>query len=235
MDRGLSSITRRDQQRLVTVTSEVDAEITTPLALTEQIQNEYTDFSQRYPGYELIWMGEKREASESMRDMSKALMIALVVIFVILTALFKSLLDPLVIMFAIPFGLIGVVFGHWLMDLNIQFLSVIGFLALSGIVVNDSLILLDFAKRNMAQGEDRMKAMLNAGRVRARPIILTSVTTFLGISPLIFFASGQTAFLSPMAVSLGFGLLFATVLILFSLPCVYLIVDDMRLRLSRHK
>ncbi len=235
MDRGLSSITRRDQQRLVTITSEVDADVTTPLAITEQIQNEYTRFSEQYPGYELIWMGEKREASESMRDMSKALMIALVIIFVILTALFKSLLDPLVVMFAIPFGLIGVVFGHWLMDLNIQFLSVIGFLALSGIVVNDSLILLDFAKRNMADGEDRIKAMLHAGRVRARPIILTSVTTFLGISPLIFFTSGQTAFLSPMAVSLGFGLLFATVLILFSLPCVYLIVDDLRMRLTRQK
>ncbi len=235
MDRGLSSVTRRDQQRLVTITSEVDADVTTPLEVTEQIQNYYKDFSENNPGYELIWMGEKQETNKSMQDMFKALLLALVIIFVILTALFKSLLDPFVVMFAIPFGLIGVVFGHWTMGLDIQFLSVIGFLALSGIVVNDSLILLDFAKRNLAMGEDRIEAMLHAGRVRARPIILTSITTFLGISPLIFFASGQTAFLSPMAVSLGFGLLFATVLILFSLPCVYLVADDIRIRLGRQK
>ncbi len=131
-------------------------------------------------------------------------------------------------MFAIPFGIIGVIFGHVLFGYHIQFLSMIGFLALTGIVVNDSLILVDFAKRLRKQGWNRVEAMVEAGRVRIRPILLTSITTFLGISPLIFFATGQTAFLSPMAVSLGFGLLFATVLILVSLPCFYLIADDLR-------
>ena len=111
-------------------------------------------------------------------------------------------------MFAIPFGLIGVVFGHMLFGYNLQFLSVVGFLALTGIVVNDSLILVDFAKRCAPRAWERMDAMVEAGRVRVRPILLTTMTTFLGISPLIFFATGQTAFLSPMAVSLGFGLLF---------------------------
>jgi multidrug efflux pump subunit AcrB len=104
----------------------------------------------------------------------------------------------------------------------------IGFLALTGIVVNDSLILVDFAKRLRKQGWDRIDALVEAGRVRVRPILLTTVTTFLGISPLIFFATGQTAFLSPMAVSLGFGLVFATALILIVVPCFYLIADDFR-------
>ncbi|NNJ93461.1 MAG: efflux RND transporter permease subunit, partial [Halobacteria archaeon] len=104
----------------------------------------------------------------------------------------------------------------------------IGFLALTGIVVNDSLILVSFAKRMRGEGMAREEAMLEAGRVRVRPIMLTSITTFLGISPLIFFATGQTAFLSPMAVSLGFGLLFATGIILIVIPCMYLIADDMR-------
>jgi multidrug efflux pump subunit AcrB len=122
-----------------------------------------------------------------------------------------------------------VIFGHYL-----QFLSLVGFLALSGIVVNDSLILVDFAKRMRAQGWHRIDAVIEAGRVRARPILLTSITTFLGISPLIFFATGQTAFLSPMAVSLGFGLLFATLLILIALPCFYLIADDVRQWSCRH-
>jgi multidrug efflux pump subunit AcrB len=112
------------------------------------------------------------------------------------------------------------------------FVSLIGFLALTGIVVNDSLILVDFAKRLREQGWDRVDALVEAGRVRVRPILLTTVTTFLGISPLIFFASGQTAFLSPMAVSLGFGLLFATALILVAVPCFYLIADDLRQRVS---
>ena len=131
-------------------------------------------------------------------------------------------------MVSIPFGFIGVVFGHVVTGHHLQFLSVLGFLALSGIVVNDSLILIDFAKKLRKEGWNRFDAVVEAGRVRVRPILLTSVTTFLGVSPLIFFATGQAAFLSPMAISLGFGLLFATVLILVVLPCFYLIADDMR-------
>ena len=165
--------------------------------------------------------------------MREALVIALAIIFFILASLFRSLLDPLVVMLAIPFGFIGVVFGHLLFGYNLQFLSIIGFLALTGIVVNDSLILVNFAERLRREGHDRVEALVEAGRVRARPILLTSITTFLGISPLIFFATGQTAFLSPMAVSLGFGLLFATVVILVVVPCFYLIADDMKRWSSR--
>ena len=118
--------------------------------------------------------------------------------------------------------------GHIIFGYNLQFLSVIGLLALIGIVVNDSLILIDFLKKLRKDGKDKIEATMRACKVRARPIILTSVTTFLGISPLIFFATGQTKFLSPMAVSLGFGLLFATILILIVLPCFYLIMDDLK-------
>ena len=111
---------------------------------------------------------------------------------------------------------------------NIQFLSAVGTLALSGIIVNDSLILIDFVKKQRNKGIDKITAVITAGKVRARPIILTTVTTFLGVSPLIFFATGQTAFLSQMAVSLGFGLVFATMLILVVLPCFYLIAGDIK-------
>jgi len=161
--------------------------------------------------------------------MYDALFIALLIIFFMLIALFKSLLDPMVVMFAIPFGMIGVVIGHALFDYNLQFLSIVGILALSGIIVNDSLILVDFIKHIRNEGKERIDAVVAAGKVRARPIILTTVTTFLGVSPLIFFSTGQTKFLAPMAVSLGFGLLFATVLILLVLPCFYLIADDLRI------
>ncbi|MBL1261797.1 MAG: efflux RND transporter permease subunit [Thiotrichaceae bacterium] len=231
--RSFGSVKRRDMQRLATVTAEVDAMVTTPIEVTNYIQEQFSDLSQRHPGLELVFMGEKREASESMRDMTSAFIIALALIFFILAALFKSLLDPLVVMFAIPFGIIGVIFGHFVMGFHLQFLSAVGFLALAGIIVNDSLILVDFANKMRAKGEDRIEAMVAAGRVRARPILLTSVTTFLGISPLIFFSTGQTAFLAPMAVSLGFGLLFATVLILIGVPCFYMVADDLRAKSSK--
>jgi len=226
--RGMNTISRRDTRRLGLVTADVDGAVITPLEVTGLLQAEFGDIGASLPGYELLFLGEKKDAAESFDGMRDAMLISAALIFFILAALFRSLLDPLVVMFAIPFGLIGVVFGHILFGYNLQFLSAIGFLALTGIVVNDSLILVSFAKRMRGEGMDRIEAMVEAGRVRVRPILLTSITTFLGISPLIFFATGQTAFLSPMAVSLGFGLLFATGIILISIPCFYLIADDLR-------
>jgi multidrug efflux pump subunit AcrB len=231
--RAMNTISRRDTQRLGMVTAEVDENVTTPLEVTQLIEEQFADLPDRLPRYELLFLGEKKDAGESFQGMREALVIALAIIFFILAALFRSLLDPLVVMLAIPFGLIGVVIGHLLFGYNLQFLSVIGFLALTGIVVNDSLILVNFAERLRREGHERIDALVEAGRVRARPILLTTVTTFLGISPLIFFATGQTAFLSPMAVSLGFGLVFATVVILIVVPCFYLVADDMKLWSSR--
>ena len=226
--RGLGTILRRNTQRLALVTAEVDLRLTTPLEVNELVALKFADLTIDNPGYQLLFLGEKKEANDSFNDMYNVLIISLVIIFFILSALFKSILDPVVIMLAIPFAIVGVIVGHILFDYNLQFLSMIGFLALTGIVVNDSLILIDFVKKRRAQGAERLAAVMDAGRVRIRPILLTTVTTFLGISPLIFFASGQTAFLSPMAVSLGFGLIFATVLILVVVPCFYLVLDDLR-------
>lgn len=228
LQRGLGTILRRDAQRLAIVTAEVDLEQTTPLEVNKLIEIEFADLTRPGSPIELLFLGEKKEANDSFNDMFNALIIALAIIFFILAALFKSLLDPFVIMLAIPFAIVGVIIGHMIFGYNLQFLSMIGFLALTGIVVNDSLILIDFAKKRRQQGLDCLAALMDAGRVRIRPILLTTVTTFLGISPLIFFASGQTAFLSPMAVSLGFGLVFATVLILVVVPCFYMVADDLR-------
>ncbi len=225
--RGLNEIRRRDSRRMAKITADVDDKITTPLIVSDLIAEKFSPKLQA-DNYSLLFLGEKKDADESFAGMFQALLIALAVIFFMLTALFKSLIDPVVVMIAIPFGMIGVVFGHAMFGYNLQFLSVVGMLALSGIIVNDSLILVDFIKRLRHEGQDRIQAVVEAGRVRARPILLTTITTFLGVSPLIFFATGQTAFLSPMAVSLGFGLMFATVLILLTLPCLYLIADDIR-------
>ncbi|MCB1866227.1 MAG: efflux RND transporter permease subunit [Chromatiales bacterium] len=233
VERSPATVQHRNLRRLVAVTADVDDKVTTPNDVIEQFQREFADFAQTHPGYTLVFLGEKKEANESFASLSGALIMALAVIFFILAWLFRSLLDPLVVMAAIPFGFIGVVVGHVIFGFNLQFLSGIGFLALTGIVVNDSLILVDFAKKRRAEGYERIEAVVEAGRVRIRPILLTSITTFLSVSPLIFFASGQTAFLSPMAVSLGFGLLFSTVLILVAVPSFYLIADDLRTRAFR--
>ena len=233
LSRGLGTILRRDAQRLALVTAEVDTKVTTPIEVNALIERQFSDAFDNDPNYELLFLGEKKEANDSFKDVFNVLIISLAVIFFILAALFKSILDPFVIMLAIPFGIVGVIIGHMLFNYNLQFLSMIGFLALTGIVVNDSLILVDFAKKRRAQGIACVEALIDAGRTRIRPILLTTVTTFLGISPLIFFASGQTAFLSPMAISLGFGLIFATVLILIVVPCFYMVADDFRSFLQR--
>ncbi len=220
---GANQIRRRDRQRMAKVIADVDSRVITPSEVLELVDRRFSG----NPQYSLLYLGEKKNAEESFKGMREALFFSLAVIFFILIALFGTLRDPLVVMFAIPFGLVGVIAGHVLLDYKLQFLSIVGSLALSGIIVNDSLILVEFIKRLRASGYDCTEAVITACGVRARPILLTTVTTFLGVSPLIFFSTGQTAFMAPMAVSLGFGLCFATGLILLSLPCFYLIVDDL--------
>ena len=228
MSRGMNTVRRRDGQRLAKISADVDPSIITPLEVTDIFDKKYEKIFKNDQSYEYMYLGSKKRSRENFADMKKTAFISLAIIFFILAVLFKTILDPLVVLFSIPFAVVGVILGHILFGYNLQFLSVIGLLALIGIVVNDSLILIDFLKKLRSDGKDKITATIEACNVRARPIILTSITTFLGISPLIFFATGQTKFLSPMAVSLGFGLLFATILILIVLPCFYLIMDDLK-------
>ena len=226
--RGLSTVRRRDGERMATITAEVDPAITSPGAVTAFLDKEFVGRFQPLGNYRMAYLGEKRETNIAVADMKRAAYAALAIIFFILAALFRSLLDPLVVIAAIPFALIGVVVGHYAAGIHLQFLSLIGMLALAGVVVNDSLILINFVKQLRQRGHERIEAVLLGSRARFRAILLTTLTTFFGVSPLIFFSSGQTRFLAPMAISLGVGLLFATVLILLVLPCFYLIMDDFR-------
>ena len=228
VSRGMNTVRRRDGQRLAKISADVDPSIITPLEVTDIFDKKYKKVFKNDPSYDYMYLGSKKRSRENFADMKKTAFISLGIIFFILAVLFKTIIDPLVVLFSIPFAVVGVILGHILFGYNLQFLSVIGLLALIGIVVNDSLILIDFLKKLRKEGKNKIDATIQACNVRARPIILTSVTTFLGISPLIFFATGQTKFLSPMAVSLGFGLLFATILILIVLPCFYLIMDDLK-------
>ena len=228
LDRSFNRLNRLDGRRIVTITGEVDSEKITAFQVYGQVARKFAPLYAQAPEYDMVFRGEKKRADDSFRGTKVAGIIAIMGIFLILLVLFRTLTEPVLILLTVPFGFVGVVIGHALFGYNLQFVSIVGLVALSGIIVNDSLIMLDQIRRYRKQGYDCEDAVVAASYRRARPIILTTITTFLGVSPLIFFATGQTKFLSPMAISLGFGLIFATVLILTVLPCLYMIAEDLK-------
>ena len=164
---------------------------------------------------------------KSMDSLIAGLLIALFCIYALLAIPFNSYYQPLIIMMAIPFGLVGAVIGHVIMDYNISLLSLFGIVALSGVVVNDSLVLIDFANRRRRQdGLIPAEAVRAAGVARFRAIVLTTLTTFGGLAPMILETSRQARFMIPMAISLGFGILFSTLIVLVLVPCFYVILED---------
>lgn len=226
---GTAAIRRIDQRRAVVITADID----TAVANAERTIASLTPFiarlEQEQPGTRVEFAGNKRETAKSLGSLRRDFLIALLLIFVMLAGLFRSYVDPLVVLAAVPFGLCGALVGHYVMGFNLTILSMIGLVALTGIVVNDALILVDFIKKEIAAGQPLHEAVLMAGRRRLRPILLTSVTTILGLAPLLAEQSFQARFLIPMAISISFGLAFATVLTLVVVPALYLIVNDLRI------
>ncbi len=186
------------------------------------------DLQSRYPGIHYSMGGEQKEIAESMNSLLTYGGLALIIIFVLLGFVFRSYIQPVIIMTAIPFGFIGALLGHIIMGFNFGIVSFMGIAALSGVVINDSLILIDFANQKRREGTSIFHSALEAGHQRFRPVILTTFTTFLGLSPMIFETSIQAQMMIPMAVSLGFGILFSTMIILLLVPCMYLIVEDLK-------
>ena len=152
---------------------------------------------------------------------------ALLLVYVLLAVVFRSYIQPAIIMAAIPFGIVGAVLGHLVMGYSLSLVSFFGIVALSGVVVNDSLVLIDLANRKRNLGQTGYAAVVNGAVSRFRPILLTTLTTFFGLLPMIFETSRQARFLIPMAISLGFGILFATVITLVLVPSLYLILQDL--------
>ncbi|MDF1798632.1 MAG: efflux RND transporter permease subunit [Planctomycetota bacterium] len=230
---GVMEITRDDGRRSVRVIADVDKSRVSSGRVTALIDSSFLGKAEGAvalapPGdYDLVFEGDEKETNEAMAGLGAAALVALLVMYMILGTLFKSMTQPFVIMLAIPLSTIGVVIGHLLMQRGLSFMSLIGVLALAGVVVNDSLILIDLVNRKRAEGLALIQALMVGGQRRFRPIVLTSVTTMLGLSPLTFFASGQARFLQPMAISVFFGLALTTVLILVVIPCAYAILDDL--------
>ena len=247
--RGFASIRRVDRNRAVNVTASVDASVTSAGEVIADLDTRILpEVLARYPGVFYTFEGVMAEQRDAVGGLQRGFVLALLMIFALLAVPLRSYVQPLIIMSAIPFGLIGAVWGHLLLDLNVSMMSMFGLVALTGVVVNDSLIMVDFINRARAThaGVGRMAeqagggpadrrafetaglalAVREAGVSRFRPILLTSLTTFFGLAPMMWDRSFDTAFMVPMAVSLGFGVLFATFITLILVPTSYMILDD---------
>jgi len=227
--RGYSVIRRVDRKRVITVSSDLDESIANANKIVSDLkENFFPTLIQRYPGLKYDLEGQEKRTRESLDSLKRGFLLALMGIFLLLASQFRSYIQPVIIMMAIPFGLIGAIIGHLITGLQITIISIFGIVALSGIVVNDSLILIDFINRSEHKGAEIYDAVVESGRDRFRPVLLTSVTTIAGLLPLLLERSFQAQFLIPMAVSISFGLLVATVLTLLYVPALYMIVRDVR-------
>ncbi len=226
---GSAVINRTNGQRVINVIADVDRkeananEINTTLRETLLPQ-----LTEEFPGLNYRFEGEQQEQEKSLKSIGLNMAIAMMAIFALLAVQFRSYLQPLIIMSAVPFGLVGAVIGHGVMGLELSMLSGFGVVALTGVVVNDSLIMVDLINRQRREGVELGQVVLNSGTRRFRPILLTTLTTFFGLMPMILERSLQAKFLIPMAVSLGFGVLFATGITLVIVPVLYLILEDLR-------
>ncbi|MFD2166706.1 efflux RND transporter permease subunit [Thalassotalea euphylliae] len=223
-----SEINRIDRYRTVNVTADVDKESTNMTVLNADLKPYLDKLMVKYPGVSYTMEGEAREQSESFGSMFYGLLFVFFIIYCLLAIPFKSYLQPIIVMSVIPFGAIGAVLGHWIMGMNLTIMSMLGLMALIGVVVNDSLVLVDFVNKKREEGKALMEAVLTAGQSRFRPVMLTSLTTFIGLMPLLFEKATQAQFLIPMAVSLGFGIIFATFITLILVPVNYLLVEDLK-------
>jgi len=224
---GVSSIVRIDGQRSITVKANVNKDKIDPGKVIEDIENNYIpQLMAKYPELNSQLAGEAKEEGEAKAGLIKGIFFALFAIYALMAIPLKSYGQPLIIMSVIPFGVIGAIFGHFFMGLSLSILSMFGIIALIGVVVNDSLVMVDFVNQSRAAGHAIKHSVIQAGCSRFRPIILTSLTTFFGLVPILMETSLQAQILIPMAASIAFGILFSTVITLFLVPSLYVIGSD---------
>jgi len=229
LGRGFASIDRVDRRRAINVTADVDPARTTAGDVIADLKAKVLpEVLFEYPGVHYTFEGQQAEQRDTMGGLARGFVFALVVIYVLLAVPLKSYVQPIIIMAAIPFGLVGAIAGHLILGLDLTILSMFGLVALTGVVVNDSLVMVDFINRNRRTRDELSHAVRAAGVARFRPILLTSLTTFAGLFPLMMERSMQARFLIPMAVSLAFGVIFATFITLMLVPSGYLIMEDIK-------
>ncbi len=219
---GYADILRIDQQRAVTITADVDADQTNGLDVIADLKSQFlAELLETHPRVTARWEGQHKQTRESFGSLLVGLLLALAAMFVLLTLEFRSYIQPLIILAVIPFGFVGAVFGHLLCDQPLTIFSLFGIVTLSGIVANDSIVLVDFVNRRLDQGDSLELALLTSGQRRFRPVVLTSLTTIAALLPLLLERNTQAQVLIPMAISITFGLALATVWILYLVPTLY--------------
>jgi len=230
--RGYAVIRRADRRRIVNVTGDVDESAANAAEINaDLVENVLPELSEKYPGLRYRFAGAERERSESLGSLRGNFLIAMLAIYGLLAVQFRSYIQPIIVMSAIPFGIVGATLGHLLMGFNLGLLSMFGIVALSGVVVNDSLIMIDLINRERAAGIELARVVRDCVTRRFRPIMLTTLTTFFGLAPMLLERSLQARFLIPMAISLAFGVMFATLITLFLVPALYMILEDIKARL----
>lgn len=230
---GYPTIERIDRQRVISVQADADKTVADFEAINAAIYGGrggsdgiITEIRERWPDVKLVKAGEAKDWEETRAALLGGIALVVFLIYTLLAIPFKSYLQPFLVMAVIPFGVCGAIIGHWLTLQPLSILSFLGVIALSGVVVNDSLVLVDYVNRNRDSGHDLHEAVYSSGRARFRPILLTSLTTFAGLVPILLERSLQAQFLIPMATSLAFGVLFATFITLMLVPCLYIILED---------
>ncbi|MBM74290.1 MAG: cobalt-zinc-cadmium resistance protein [Proteobacteria bacterium] len=223
-----TSISREEGRRKVNVKAELAPGARSAQEVLAILQKEtFPDFKARYPKLDISLAGEQRDQGETFASLGPNYLLALFAIYALLAIPFRSYTQPLIIMSAIPFGVVGAILGHMIMAYELSIMSMFGIIALSGVVVNDSLVLIDATNKFRQQGHSALEAIVMGSKRRLRPILLTSFTTFFGLVPMVAETSVQAKFLIPMAISLSFGVMFATFVILLVVPALYIILEDL--------
>ncbi len=230
-DEAFTTINRRDGRRVVNVSMDIEPKRAITQVIEALRNEELPQLREDFPGITWSFEGSDAEMRRATRSLWGSFGLALAVIYSLLAIAFRGYIQPLIVLVAIPFGIVGAVLGHIWLGYDLSLVSLMGVIALSGVVINDSLIMIDYANRRRAE-HSAFEAISQAGLRRFRPILLTTLTTFGGLMPLIFEDSLQAQYIIPMAISLGFGILFATAIILVLVPCLYLILEDIRPALS---
>lgn len=230
---GLQVIQRDERHRTIVVSAGVDQVQATSFMVNAKLNKQFKDISKEFPGISLKFEGENQDTLRSMRRLGQASILALGLIFMILASLFGSLVQPLAVVAAIPLSLVGVMFMHVTHGRPFSFLSIMGIIGLTGVVVNNSLILVSFANSLREKGASAVEAMLEAGRTRLRPVFLTTLTTVLGMAPLAYGIGGKEPFLQPMGLTMGWGLLAGSILTLILVPIFYVVLDEISSKIRR--
>ncbi|NOQ13175.1 MAG: MMPL family transporter [Methyloprofundus sp.] len=226
--RDFSRIQRINAQRAVTIFGDIDSSVNNTQAIFASLEKDFlSEFKQQHPDITVHFEGEIKEGPLTRASMRKSMLMGLIGVFVLLSLQFRSYSEPILVMANIPLAFIGVIFGHLVMGLDITMPSLLGFVSLAGIVVNDSILLVEFVKKHIKEGMSPHQAAAKASSERFRAVVLTSLTTVVGLTPLLFEQSPQAQILIPLATSIVFGIISSTLLVLFVVPCLYTILEDL--------